>query len=275
MTLSNYGRAVTTTAMLFLIALFLSARAHADTVWAGDISISNINGLPTPKGADIAHVSLVISNTGAEGDALVAVDVSPAIASAAGFDALPVRVYRGANLRRSQPVFFGAGQTRLLGLEDVHLVLYDIQGPFERGMQVPVRLTFQKAGSVIVIVDVGGRSFETVSSESIVNEPALFRIQQLIKPARVRIDEPTSGAEFRCTDGSKLVLSFAGDESGVSALIWLHGDQYKLPNQPPEPGPVQIVWSDGDHSLTWSPGVQLMWMNGVTHLMCGRGGHHH
>ena len=59
------------------------------------------------------------------------------------------------------------------------------------------------------------------------------------------------------------------------ALIWLHGDQYKLPNQPPEPGPVQIVWSDGDHSLTWSPGVQLMWMNGVTHLMCGRGGHHH
>jgi len=270
MTLSSYGRAVTTTAMLFLIALFLSARAHADTVWAGDISISNVNGLLTPKGADIAHVSLVISNAGAERDALIAVDVSPAIASAAGFDALPVRVYRGASLRRSQPVFLGAGQTRLMRLENVHLVLYGIQGPFERGMQFPVRLTFQEAGSVIVVVDVGGQSFEMVSSDSTGNEPTL----QQIKPTRVHIDEPTSGTEFRGTDGSKLVLSFVGEESGISALIWLHGDRYKLPNQPPEPGPVQIVWSDGDHSLTWSLGVQLKWVNGPTHLMCGRGDHH-
>ena len=69
------------------------------------------------------------------------------------------------------------------------------------------------------------------------------------------------------------MLVVRADESGVSALVWLHGDQYTLPNQPPEPGPVQIVWSDGAHSLTWSPGVQLMWMSGATHLMCGRGGH--
>ena len=43
----------------------------------------------------------------------------------------------------------------------------------------------------------------------------------------------------------------------------------------PEPGPAQVVWSDGERSLTWSPGVKLMWMASDAHLMCGRGGHKH
>ena len=42
-----------------------------------------------------------------------------------------------------------------------------------------------------------------------------------------------------------------------------------------EPGLAQIVWSDGERSLTWLPGVRLMWMASETHLMCGRGGHKH
>ena len=88
-------------------------------------------------------------------------------------------------------------------------------------------------------------------------------------------DEPVSGSTFNCSDGKKLVLSFIGDEDGTSVLIWLQGDRYTLPTLPSVPGPAQIVWSDGVNSLTWSPGVQLMWMSGATHLMCGRGGHHH
>jgi hypothetical protein len=87
--------------------------------------------------------------------------------------------------------------------------------------------------------------------------------------------EPTTGASFRCDNGSKLVLSFMDGNEGFSALIWLEGANYKLLHRLPEPGRVQVVWSDGEHSLTWSPGVQLMWMSGSTHLMCGRGGHRH
>ena len=83
MTISTYGRSVTAIAILFLIVLFSVTRAHADTVWAGDISISNVNGKPTATGADIAHVSLVMSHTGVEPDVLIAVDVDPAIANAA------------------------------------------------------------------------------------------------------------------------------------------------------------------------------------------------
>jgi hypothetical protein len=87
--------------------------------------------------------------------------------------------------------------------------------------------------------------------------------------------EPATGAAFRCDNGSKLVLSFMDGNEGFSALIWLEGTNYRLLHRPPEPGPVQVVWSDGEHSLTWSPGVRLMWMSGSTHLMCGRGGHQH
>ena len=53
------------------------------------------------------------------------------------------------------------------------------------------------------------------------------------------------------------------------------GQAYRLAAQPPPSGEVRILWSDGPHSLTWSPGVRLMWMSGSTHLMCGRSSHHH
>lgn len=274
MTHSTYSRSVTAIAILFLVVLFGATRAQAQTIWAGDISISNVYGKPTASGADIAHVSLVVSHTGFEPDVLIAVDVDPAIANAAGFDALPQRVYRGASLRRSQPIFLAPGQTRIMSLDDVHLVIYGIQGPFERGMLIPVRLTFEKAGAVDVMVSIGGQTFETISTQQ-VSEPRAIRIRQLIEPVRLKIAEPETGSAFRCSDGSKLILSFVEQASSVSAQIWLHGETYTLPHQPPEPGPVQITWSDGAHALTWSPGVQLMWMSGTTHLMCGRGGHKH
>src|ERR1700755_554843 len=80
-----------------------------------------------------------------------------------------------------------------------------------------------------------------------------------VEPGRPQASEPENGAAFQCQDGSRLVLSFAPGD-GLSALIWVQGKSYRLPYQPPSTGPTQIVWSDGDHSLTWSPGVQLMWM---------------
>lgn len=86
---------------------------------------------------------------------------------------------------------------------------------------------------------------------------------------------PTAGVTFPCEDGGKMILSFAETGNGIAALVWLRGANYQLQNIPPTPGPAQVVWSDGEHSLTWSPGVQLMWMSSDTHLMCGRGGHKH
>lgn len=83
-----------------------------------------------------------------------------------------------------------------------------------------------------------------------------------------------SGTAFGCQDGSTLVLDFEDDETGLSAVVSVHGATYRLPVRPRTPGPVEIVWSDGGHSLTWSTGVRLMWMAEATHLMCGRSHKH-
>ncbi len=100
-----------------------------------------------------------------------------------------------------------------------------------------------------------------------------------VSPAFAQTPAPEDGAAFVCDDGTKMVLAFVDTDeetdSGITALVWLHGESFRLPYLPPEPGPVQVAWSDGEHELTWSPGVRLMWMGKREHLMCGRGEHKH
>lgn len=103
---------------------------------------------------------------------------------------------------------------------------------------------------------------------------ALF-LGALMAPANAQAPEPPAGAAFVCDDGGKMFLSFVSTGAAVSAKVWVRGTVYQLANLPPEQGIAKIVWSDGEHSLTWSPGVQLMWMGENLHLMCGRGGHKH
>lgn len=95
--------------------------------------------------------------------------------------------------------------------------------------------------------------------------------------AQTPTEAPDDGANFQCDDGTKMVLTFAETGEGIAALVWVHGANYRLAYQPPErePGPVQVAWSDGEHELTWSPGVRLMFMASDTHLMCGRSAHKH
>ena len=94
-------------------------------------------------------------------------------------------------------------------------------------------------------------------------------LPQGMKPAR------ESGSAFQCEDGTKLELAFDLTGNGLDVLVTLRGAVHRLPYMEPEPGPTQVVWSDGERSLTWSPGVKLMWMASDAHLMCGRGGHQH
>lgn len=115
---------------------------------------------------------------------------------------------------------------------------------------------------------------------------SLLRLSSLIilaafslPPASAQTPAPEDGAAFVCENGAKMVLAFADSDadadSGITALVWLHGETFRLPYLPPEPGPVQVAWGDGEHELTWSPGVRLMWMGKREHLMCGRGEHKH
>lgn len=96
---------------------------------------------------------------------------------------------------------------------------------------------------------------------------------------KVTVLPPVNNADgytFGCTDGSNLTLDLVETGNDVAAQVSVHGASYRLPYIAPQPGLVQVVWSDGERSLTWSPGVQLMWMAANTHLMCSRsGGHKH
>lgn len=98
--------------------------------------------------------------------------------------------------------------------------------------------------------------------------------------AQTSTDETASPAKpistrFKCQDGGELSARFAISDATLVAIVESGDGPHALPVQPWTGGPAVLRWSDGQHTLTWSPGVQIMWMDGDTHRMCGRGEHRH
>ena len=88
----------------------------------------------------------------------------------------------------------------------------------------------------------------------------------------------TVATRFRCQDGGDLLARFATERGRLVAIVdALDGyGPHTLAWRPYEGGPVKLTWTDGERTLTWSPGVQIMWMAADAHRMCGRaGGHNH
>jgi hypothetical protein len=85
------------------------------------------------------------------------------------------------------------------------------------------------------------------------------------------------GTRFRCQDGGDIVARFASQDGRLVAIVdAFDGDgPHTLAWTPFTGGPIRLTWSDGRRTLTWSPGVQIMWMAADVHRMCGRAGHHH
>ena len=85
------------------------------------------------------------------------------------------------------------------------------------------------------------------------------------------------GTRFRCQDGGDILARFASQDGRLVAIVdAFDGDgPHTLAWTPFTGGPIRLTWSDGRRTLTWSPGVQIMWMAADVHRMCGRAGHHH
>jgi hypothetical protein len=101
---------------------------------------------------------------------------------------------------------------------------------------------------------------------------------QTLPPDDQRDDSVVASTRFRCQDGGDLLARFATQRGRLVAIVdALDGyGPHTLAWRPYEGGPVILTWSDGERTLTWSPGVQIMWMAADTHRMCGRaGGHSH
>jgi hypothetical protein len=90
-------------------------------------------------------------------------------------------------------------------------------------------------------------------------------------------DDRASRVRFACQDGGEIVARFAVERGELVAIVdAFDGDgPHTLASQPYGVAPVKLIWSDGRRTLTWSAGVQIMWMDASVHRMCGRAGHHH
>ena len=106
--------------------------------------------------------------------------------------------------------------------------------------------------------------------------PALAAAQDA-PASELRNDAVALGTRFRCQDGGELLARFATERGKLVAIVdALDGyGPHTLAWRPYDGGPVKLTWTDGERTLTWSPGVQIMWMAADAHRMCGRSGHRH
>lgn len=100
--------------------------------------------------------------------------------------------------------------------------------------------------------------------------PALADAQATAAAAAPKLE----GSEFACGGDRKLVAQFTGGP-GTAALVDAGDGPHALKLMPWRGGEPSVTWSDGVRTLVWSTGVRLMWMDGATHLACGRAAHHH
>ncbi len=89
-------------------------------------------------------------------------------------------------------------------------------------------------------------------------------------------DESGPAKRFNCQDGGSILYRFETQRGQLVAVVDAFDGfgPHTLASLPFGMAPVRLVWSDGQRTLTWSPGVQIMWMDTSVHRMCG-GGHHH
>ena len=102
---------------------------------------------------------------------------------------------------------------------------------------------------------------------------ALSALLQQPTPA-VNVDpslDPEANKLFHCAAGGSLLVQMVTKDENLVAVVDAGEGPTYLPLKPWLKGdPPQIVWTDGQRTLTWNPGVKLMWMDGAQHRDCGR-----
>jgi copper(I)-binding protein len=141
-------------ALAALASSLFAAPARAEEVKAGELVITQAWSRATPSGAKIAGGYLTIENKGAGPDRLV---------GGSGDIAGRVEVHEMAmnnGVMTMRPLDKGLaiepGKTVKLAPGGLHLMMFDLKGPFKQGDKVPVTLQFEKAGKVTLSLDVQG-----------------------------------------------------------------------------------------------------------------------
>jgi len=142
--------------MLFIRSLclalaWLPLAALAHDYQLKSLSIDHPFARATPPGAKSGGAFFVVANAGATSDTLISV-ASPAASSA---EIHQMAMDGGVMKMRSVPALdIPSGGKLELKPGGYHVMLLDLKQPLKAGDKVPLTLTFQNAGSIIVSVDV-------------------------------------------------------------------------------------------------------------------------
>jgi copper(I)-binding protein len=138
-------------ALAMLAAALASGTALAEEYKANTLRISNAFVRATPPGAKVAGAFMSIENQGKEADRLVS-----ASSPVAGLVEIHEMAMDGGmmKMRAIKGVDLKPGATVELRPGGYHVMLEDLKQPLKQGDQIPVLLTFEKAGTVEIKVKV-------------------------------------------------------------------------------------------------------------------------
>lgn len=136
-------------AAMFTLA---ATAAQAADVTVGDLTLSNTWTRATPPKAMAGGGFVEIKNAGSEDDRLIAAS-SPV---AAKTELHEMAVKDGIMVMREKKggIEVPAGETVALKPGGFHIMFMGLKEPIVKGTQVPVKLTFEKAGEVEIKLDV-------------------------------------------------------------------------------------------------------------------------
>lgn len=148
--------------LFILFALLLATTATANPA-VRTISIAHPYGHPTAAPGIPGVGFLALTNTGQKADRLLTVS-SPA---AARVEIHQSRVVSGVMQMRAltQGVALPAGKTVSFAPGALHLMLFDLRAPLVAGEQVPMALTFEHAGTVMVQLQIEPREPPAASAD--------------------------------------------------------------------------------------------------------------
>jgi copper(I)-binding protein len=137
--------------LAILAAALLSSGAFAHDYQLKTLHIDHPFARATPPGAKVAGAFMAIANQGKDPDRLISV-ASPA----AGLVQIHEMAVDGGimKMRAVQGVDLKPGATTELRPGGFHVMLEGLKQPLKQGDQIPLTLTFEKAGSIEVKVEV-------------------------------------------------------------------------------------------------------------------------
>jgi periplasmic copper chaperone A len=146
------------------LALTLAAPAFAHDITFGPLELNAPFARATLPNAPVAGGFLTIVNTGTEDDRLVSATAEIARETQIHEMAMEGDVMKMRQL--TEGIAIPAGETVTLEPGGYHIMFMGLSGPFIEGETVPVTLTFENAGEVVVDLHVEGAAADAAAGHA-------------------------------------------------------------------------------------------------------------